>query len=334
MAVLYLVEQGATLRKDSGTLVVSKESQILQKIPALKVNQVVVFGNVNLTTPVITYLLDHGIDCVFCSTTGRYHGRLFSTESKFGLLRQAQFQAVSNEAAKRSIAIQMVRAKLSNQRTMLMRYARERSDASLESAIAGLQSSIERLEKASDVPSVQGIEGYASTLYYGAFRTVLKQDLGFRGRVRRPPRDPVNSLLSFGYTLLVYGIQAAIRTVGLDPFLGFLHATEYSKPSLALDLMEEFRPIIVDSVVLRMINNNILTAEDFEPSTERQGMIRLKQEAIKAFLRYYEERVQTEVVHPDTDTRATYRRCFELQARQLARVITGKDPAYRPFLVK
>lgn len=334
MAVLYLVEQGATLRKDSGTFVVSKDREVLQKIPAVKVEQVVIFGNVNLTTPVIHYLLDQGIDCVFCSTTGKYHGRLFSTESRFGLLRQAQFQAISNEETRRTIAMEMVRGKLSNQRTMLMRYARERADPFIDDAVSALEKSLDKLESTKDVSSIQGIEGYASTIYYSAFRRLLKQELGFQGRMRRPPPDPVNSLLSFGYTLLVYGVQAAIRTVGLDPFLGFLHTIEYSKPSLALDLMEEFRPIIVDSIVLRVINSNILTEKDFEPSVERDGMIRLKEDGIKTFLHYYEERVQTEVIHPNTDTRANYRRCFELQARQLARVITGKDTAYRPFLVK
>jgi len=334
MPVLYLVEQGATLRKDNQTFVVSKDRKVLQKVPVTKVEQVVVFGNINLTTPVINYLLDQGIDCVFCSRTGKYHGRLFSTESRFGLLRQEQFRATCNETLKVALARQMVFGKLSNARTLLMRYAREGEGMDLRAAVDGLQESIDRLHQARDVASIQGIEGYASTLYYAAFRSVLKQDLGFRVRQRRPPRDPVNSLLSFGYTLLVYGVQAAIRTVGLDPFLGFLHSTEYSKPSLALDLMEEFRPVIVDSVVLRVVNNRILTGKDFEPSQERGGMVRLTGEAIKTFLHHYEERVQTEVIDPNTKTRATYRRCFELQARQIARVISGKQPLYRPFLVK
>ncbi len=334
MAVLYLVEQGATLRKEANTFIVTKEGQTLQKVPSTKVEQVVIFGNVNLTTPVIHDLLDRGIDCVFCSSTGKYHGRLFSTESNFGLLRQAQLQAISNPELKSALAAEIVRAKLSNERTMLMRYAREDQNPVLSEAIEHLSEGLRRLERAGNLSTVQGIEGYNSMIYYGAFKGLLKYDLGFRARIRRPPRDPVNSLLSFGYTLLVYGVQAAIRTVGLDPFLGFLHSTEYSKPSLALDLMEEFRPIIVDSIVLRAINTRSLTAEDFEASEERGGMVRLTQEAIRKFLALYEERVQTEVIHPHTNTRATYRRCFELQARQLVRVIMGKEAAYKPFLVK
>lgn len=179
-----------------------------------------------------------------------------------------------------------------------------------------------------------GLEGYSSALYYHSFRRLLKYDLGFVSRVKRPPRDPVNSLLSFGYTLLVYGVQAAVRTVGLDPFLGFLHSTEYSKPSLALDIMEEFRPIIVDSVVLRIVNMGVLTAGDFEKAEDPDGMVRLKPEAIKTFLQYYEERVQTEAVHPVMNITVSYRRCFELQARQLARVITGQEKEYQPLVTK
>jgi CRISPR-associated protein Cas1 len=334
MPVLYLTEQGATLRKDSGTFLVTKDQKVLQKVPASKVEQVVIFGNVNITTPVIHYLLSEGIDCVFCSNTGRYHGRLISTESKFGLLRQAQFQAVSNLDMRTRVAKQVVKGKLLNSRTMLMRYLREEQSGDLTSVVDAVRQSIEKLEVAADVGTVRGIEGYGGALYYNAFKSLLKQDLGFRARVRRPPRDPVNSLLSFGYTLLVYDIQAAIRTVGLDPFLGFLHSTEYSKPSLALDIMEEFRPIIVDSIVLRIANTRALTNEHFELSTERTGMVRMKQEAIKTFLEHYEGRVQTIVIHPVANNRVTYRRCFELQARQIARIVTGQQETYKPLLVK
>jgi CRISPR-associated protein Cas1 len=334
MAVLYLAEQGATLRKQGDTLVVTKDDQDLQVIPASKVEQVVIFGNVNITTPVIHYLLDQGIDCVFCSSLGKYHGRLFSTESKFGLLRRSQFQALEDEKLGLYLGIQMLTGKLTNQRTFLQRYQRKTGDTNLGGAIDSLQDMLDRLGKVSDIGSLHGIEGYASSVYFAAFRSLLKQDLGFVTRVRRPPRDPVNSLLSFGYTLLTYDAQAAIRMVGLDPFLGFFHSSEYSKPSLALDLIEEFRTIIVDSVVLRLINSDILKEDDFSKEAERSGMVRLKQEALKTFIRYYEERMLTEVIHPAFNIKVNYRRCLELQARQIARVVTDKQREYRPFLVK
>lgn len=334
MPVLYLAEQGATIRKKGDTLVITKNESDLQVIPTSKVDQVVIFGNVNITTPVIHYLLDEGKDCVFCSSTGRYHGRLFSTESKYGLLRRAQFEAVTNHEIQLAIAIEMVRGKLSNQRTFLQRYQRKALDDTLSGVIDDMENILHKLEGAVDIGSLLGLEGYASSLYFNALKFVLKQDLRFTGRKRRPPPDPVNSLLSFGYTLLVYDAQAAIRIVGLDPFLGFLHSTEYSKPSLALDLMEEFRTVVIDSIVLRLINNNIMSENDFSKDVDIRGMIRLKDESLKTFIRYYEERMADEVIHPVFNTRITYRRCLELQARQIARVVTEKQVKYYPFLVK
>lgn len=334
MPVLYLAEQGATIRKKGDTLVVTKNDSDLQIIPASKVDQVVIFGNVNITTPVIHYLLDEGKDCVFCSSTGRYHGRLFSTESKYGLLRRAQFEAVTNGKLQLAIAIEMVRGKITNQRTFLQRYQRKAPDDVLGGVIDNMESLLRKLDGADDIGTLQGLEGYASSMYFNAFKSVLKQNLGFTGRRRRPPPDPVNSLLSFGYTLLVYDTQAAVRIVGLDPFLGFLHSTEYSKPSLALDLMEEFRTVVIDSIVLRLINNNIMGEDDFSKDVDTGGMIRLKDESLKTFIRYYEERMTDGVIHPVFNTRVTYRRCLELQARQVARVVTKKQEKYYPFLVK
>ncbi len=333
MPVLYLIEQGSTLRKDGDTFEVTKDKKTILTVPASKVEQVVIFGNINITTPVVHYLLLQGIDCAFCSSTGRYHGRLFSTESKFGLLRHSQFQATSNPVSRLQIARAMIRGKLSNQRTLMMRYARENPGAPIGEAVEGLAQALDKLEKADNIGSLQGIEGYASVLYYSAFKTLIKQDLGFQARVRRPPRDPVNSLLSFGYTLLAYDVQAAVRTVGMDPFLGFVHTIEYSKPSLALDLMEEFRPIVTDSIVLKTLNNKILTEADFQKK-EENGMVLLSQEAIKKFLHQYEERLLTNVVHPLTGHQVTYRRCLELQVRQLARVVCGEEKEYKPFLVR
>lgn len=334
MPVLYLTEQGATLRKEGDLLVVTKDDQTLQEVWAIKVEQVVLFGNINITTPVIHYLLKEGIDCVFCSSYGKYQGRLFSTESRFGQLRQRQLQATADLSTRLPVAREIARGKLLNQRTMLLRYLRERAEPVLQSAADGIQGCLEKLDKAEEVASVMGLEGQASALYYKAFKTLLKQDLGFKSRIQRPPPDPVNSLLSFGYTLLTHGMQSAVHTVGLDPFLGFLHRTEYSRPSLVLDLIEEFRPIIVDSVVLRVINTHTITWEDFEPPEEQRRGVFLTQEGIKKFLHHYEERVQTIVLHPVDKVQVSYRRSFELQARHLARVLLEQDSIYQPFVVK
>jgi len=333
VAVLYLTQQGATLRKEGELLTVSKDGKPLQEIPAIKVEQVIILGNINLTTPVIHYLLKRGIDCVFCSSYGKYHGRLFSTESKFGTLRQQQLQVHHDKPQTLAIAREIVRGKLLNQRTMILRYSREHESNELRSACELIEESLKKLERANDINSLLGLEGYASSSYFASFKMVLKKDFGFSSRARRPPPDPVNSMLSFGYTLLTYDAQSAVCAVGLDPFIGFLHTTRYSSPSLALDLMEEFRPIIVDSTVLKMVNSHIVHESDFR-NAERNGGVFLTQDGIKKFIHHYEERVHTRITHSIDKIQVSYRRCFELQARHLQRTILGKEPEYRPLLAK
>ncbi len=334
MPVLYLLDQGSTLHKDGDVFTITKEGKVLEKIPAIKVEQVVIFGNVNLTTPVIHYLLQQGIDCVFCSNYGKFHGRLISTESKFGLLRQRQMEAILNPEKRLNIAKTIVQGKLLNQRTLLLRYHRELNIPQLDKTINDLEKALSKLESCSTLDVLQGIEGIASASYYQAFKNILKQDLGFVTRVRRPPTDPVNSLLSFGYTLLVYAIQAQVSTVGLDPYLGFLHSPEPSRPSLVLDLMEEFRPIIVDSLVLWLINSKVMTEKDFRRPEEEKKRVVLTEDGIKKFIHHFEQKIQSQIYHPKAQGQVNYRRCFELQARELAQVVLGNKTTYKPFLVR
>lgn len=334
MPVLYLLEQGSTLHKDGELFTVTKDGEVLQKIHAIEVEQVIIFGNVGLTTPVINHLLQHGIDCVFCNSYGKFHGRLISTESKFGLLRLRQVETILEPEKRLHIAKSVVAGKLQNQRTLIMRYRRELGLLQLEQTIQSLASAVDRISDSSDLGTLQGLEGAASAAYYRSFREILKQNMGFAARVRRPPTDPVNSLLSFGYTLLAYNIQSAVSTVGLDPFLGFLHAPQPSRPSLALDLMEEFRPIIVDSVILWLVNTRVMTEADFERPKEQGRMVAISRDGIRKLIHHYEERVQSKIYHPRANGQTSYRHCFELQARELANVILNRTPNYKSFLVR
>ena len=177
--------------------------------------------------------------------------------------------------------------------------------------------------------TLQGLEGTGAAIYFAAFPKLLRQTMGFEGRRRRPPTDPVNALLSFGYTLLLNNVLAAIGLVGLDPYAGYLHSSQYGKPALALDLMEEFRPIIVDSVVQSVINNRVIEPGDFEAEL---GAYRLADPARRRFIQKFEERLAQEVQHPTFNYQATYRRCLELQVRLLAKTVLGEIPAYRPFV--
>lgn len=184
MPVLYLLEQGSTLHKDGEVFTITKDGKVLQKIPALEIEQIIIFGNINLTTPVIKHILERGIDCVFCSSYGKYHGRLISTESKFGLLRLRQVETILQPEKKLAIARAIVNGKLQNQRTIIMRYRRELELPQLERTVGGLSSAIEKLESCSDLGALQGIEGSASASYYRSFKEVLRQDLGFASSYR------------------------------------------------------------------------------------------------------------------------------------------------------
>ena len=236
MPVLYLLEQGSTLHKDGEVFAITKEGMVLEKIPAIKVEQVVVFGNVNLTTPVIHYLLKQGIDCVFCSSYGKFHGQLISTESKFGLLRQRQMETILHPERKLAIAKAIVQGKFQNQRTLLMRYHRDLNLPQLDRTITELEKAIQRLETCAEPAILQGIEGSASASYYRAFKDILKQDLGFATRVRRPPTDPVNSLLSFGYTPSSMLSKQVLIPWGLIHFLAFSTLLDTLAPASYLTL--------------------------------------------------------------------------------------------------
>jgi len=334
MPVLYLIEQGSRLHKDGELFTVTKDDEVLQKIHAIEVEQVIVLGNVSLTTPVIDYLLQQGIDCVFCNKYGKFHGRLISTETRLGLLRLRQAEAIIDGDKKLAIAKSFVSGKLQNYRTILLRYRRELEIPQLDDTISTLETSLTSLEDCSEISSLHGIEGNASASYYRSFREILKSDLGFTARKRRPPPDPINSMLSFGYTLLAYNMQAAVSIVGLDPFLGFLHSVEQPRPNLALDLMEEFRPIIVDSLVLWLVNTGVMTEKDFQRPEEEGKMVIITNDGVKNFLHHYETRVQSKIHHPRAGGQTTYRHCFELQARELANFILNRTPGYKPFLVR
>jgi len=347
MPPLYLTTQGSTLRFQARRFVVEKDDQVLTTVPAVHVDQVLVFGNVALTTPAMAYLLEQGIEATFLSQDGRFRGRLVGPEGGNGLLRLRQYQRVLDTAWAVEVARAIVQAKLHNHRTLLRRYARRLGEAEGEpvSAEAG-----EVLSAAADeltgliasaghcrtVNSLSGMEGRGAAVYFGVFRHLLTAPgWAFDGRNRRPPRDPVNALLSFGYTVLVHNIESVVRAVGLDPCLGFLHQPAYNRPALALDLAEEFRCIVVDSVVLRCLNNQLIQPGMFRRD-EAPGAaypVLLNDEGRGCFIRELEARLALEFQHPDVLERVTYRRCFELQARRVVHCIQSGEP-YRPFQVR
>lgn len=336
-AVLYLQEPGSHVGKRSEHLVVKKDGQEISRVPIHTVRQVVVFGNVQVSTQALQTLIENEVPVAYLTGYGRFVGAFSPPPAKNVGLREAQYQAFDDPATALALSKAVVRAKLANQRTLLMRNLRD-DDArgSHEPAARDLWNLLRGLDDAASLESVLGTEGQGAALYFGEFGRFLRplpdgRGFDFTTRNRRPPRDPVNALLSFAYALLAKDCFAAVCAVGFDPYKGFFHQNRHGKPSLALDLMEEFRPVIADSVVLTLINNELLTPSDF--ITWRDAC-QLTDSGRKAFFAAYEQRKATVITHPVYGYRMSYSRMLEVQARMLAAFVRGSVPAYTGFTVR
>jgi len=323
-----------------------------KRIPLVKVDDVVVVGEVTMTSSALHMLLEKNIEIHFLGYYGQFKGRLTPGLSKNSLLRMAQHRAHNDLCKRGELARRFVTGKLSNQRTMLQRSNRKQADPLFKQEIEQIGSIIRRLSALSTevgttytlatgdtgiegtpIETILGMEGAGSAAYFNCFGNMLsdQQQWTFAGRVKRPPTDPVNALLSYGYALLTSQVASAVQIVGFDQFIGYLHSSVYGRPALALDLMEEFRPIIVDSVVLTLLNNRMLSKDDFYVEL---GAYRLKNEPRKTVLTRFEERLNEEITHPIFGYKVKYRRCIELQARLLAKYLTGEINEYPPFITR
>lgn len=349
MTVLYLTEQHASVSLDAETLVVKMPQTDDQpkrkvRVPLMKVSGVVVQGNITLTTPAVGALMERGADICYLTAYGTFVGYTSGALHKHGTLRLIQRRAHDDPDAALYIAKVCVRSKLHNQRTQLLRGNRTRLHPETTHATETLGELIKSVDALPDcdVPppdpqrpqagtvlgTLMGIEGAGAAAYFKGFGTLLNKPWTFNGRHKRPPTDPVNALLSYGYTILTNQTVAAAHIVGFDPYVGFLHSTQYGKPALALDIVEMFRAPIVDSVVLTLLNNRALTPEDF---TETFGTWRMSDDARRTFLHKFEERMHTEIKHPVLGDRVSYRRCLELQMRLLSRWLLGELKRFRGF---
>jgi len=333
-AVLYLQEQGASVGKRSEHLVIKKDGVELSRVPMHCLRQVVVFGNVQLSTQALETLVANDIFVAYLTSHGRFLATFAPVMLKNVGLREAQYRVFSSPEQRLQLSRAVVRAKISNQRTWLMRFLRSDADRGRDHPAAReLAELLRRLDSASSLDALLGFEGQAASVYFSHFSHFLKspQSFDFSGRNRRPPRDPVNALLSFAYALLAKDCFSAACTVGFDPYKGFFHCDRHGKPSLALDLMEEFRPVIADSVVLSLLNNDLIGPEDF---LQANGGYLLNDQGRRAFFRAYEQRKATVVSHPLYGYKMSYGRMLEVQARMLAAYVRGNIPTYFGFVVR
>ena len=333
MSTLYLTQQDSVLRKEDERLRVTLKGETLLDLPMIKVSQVVVMGRVTVTPHTVAALMERAVHLTYLTEHGRYIGRIEPAFSKNSLLRRAQYASSFDERHTLTLARGFVLGKLANLRVTLLRAARNSDGLNVDNAIEAIRGAEQRAERANNLDVLRGHEGEGSAAYFGVFGRLIKAEgFFFTRRVRRPPTDPVNALLSFGYALLANDIHAGVNVLGFDPYCGYLHADRYGRPSLALDLMEEFRPLVVDATVLSCLNKRVLQPEDF--AIGLGNVCSLTPDARKKFLLQYEERKQTEIQHPIFEYRATYQRCFELQARILAKCIQGELERYEPFVIR
>jgi CRISPR-associated protein Cas1 len=331
---LYITRQESYLHKDRETIVVKNGDDRLGQFPALTVGNIICFGQISVSPFLMGYCGEQGIGLAFYTEYGKFLARVQGKQSGNVLLRRAQYRWADDDEKSTSVARLMVAAKIANSRSVLMRQLRNHGDNSaLQAAVEKLATSLRRAQHAGSVEEAMGIEGDAANAYFGVFNELIRgSGFAFSGRVRRPPTDPVNAMLSFAYSLITHECSSALQGVGLDPYVGYLHKDRPGRMSLALDLLEEFRAVWADRFVLTLINRRQIQLSDFV--TEASGAVRLTDDARKTLLTAWQERKQTEVNHPYLDESVPIGLLPHSQAMLLARHIRGDMEYYPPYLVK
>lgn len=333
---LYIQAQSAKLAKRGETLEVSIDDQKVQTVRLIDVSQVIVMGNVYITTPTLQELMQREIPVSWHSHGGWFMGHTIGTGHKNVEVRTAQYRASFDERMCAHIARGLVIAKIQNCRTLLRRNWKDEDKP--EDLLEALQFDIKHAQRAADIPELLGVEGAAASRYFGSFAKLLRNETAdgalcfdFTTRNRRPPTDPVNALLSYAYSLLARTWTMTLSAVGFDPYRGFYHQPRYGRPALALDMMEPFRPLIADSSVIQAINNGEVRPTDFITVA---GSVNLTPDGRKRFIATFERRLMHEITHPLFGYKVSYRRLLEVQARLLARYLLGELPDYPNFTTR
>lgn len=325
----YVQDFGAMLGKSGDRLQVKKKGEVLGERRLKDVSQVSLFGGVIVSAQALSELMSRGISICHFSHGGWFHGMTSGLVHKNVQLRIRQYQAASQEGEAVLIARQMISGKIRNGRTFLRRHL----DSDHKPLLDKLDRYRRKVEATTSLSSLLGIEGMAAKEYFAGLFALLRgrHDFDVNDRNRRPPRDPVNAVLSFAYALLTKELTIVLQSVGFDPMLGLLHQPRYGRPSLALDLAEEYRPLIADSVMMTAFNNGELSSDRF---LERAGAVTLTSAGRAAVIAAFERRMATEITHPIFGYRISYRRLLEVQSRLLARTLLGEIDQYPAFCTR
>ena len=335
---LFVTTQGAYLNKEGLSVVVNVEREVKLRVPIHTLGGIVCFGNVMCSPYLMRHCADSGVNISFLSEYGNFLARVTGPVSGNVLLRHTQYNKADNLQNSADIARSLILAKIANSRTVLQRAIRDHGEnKKLTIAVTRLGRIVNDIKKDTepDLDKLRGIEGDAGRVYFGVFDeliTAQKEDFFFKERNRRPPMDNMNALLSFLYTLLVHDCTGALEGVGLDPQMGFLHRMRPGRPSLALDLMEEFRAFFADRIALSLVNLKQLNAKSFRKT--EAGSVEMTDDARKTLLMAYQKRKQEIIIHPYLQEKAPIGIIFHIQALLLARYLRGDIDGYPSFLWK
>lgn len=334
---LYVQTQGSRLRLEGDTVRIELEGETAARVPLLRLSGIAVFGNVTVTPFLIHRCAQDGRQLAWFSRGGRFRARIQGATTGNVLLRRAQHQALDDPERTLHVARQIVAAKIQNSRHVLLRAAREADyegdETALRAAADRLAAVLGRLQDIGDLNALRGAEGEAARAYLGSITQMVRVNrrfFGFHGRSRRPPRDRMNSLLSFLYALLRGECEAALEGVGLDPQMGYLHALRPGRPALALDLMEELRPVLADRLALTLVNRRQLDPDDFE----KRGGTYLTDAGRKKVLTAYQKRKEIETSHRLLKQKVPWGLVPHVQARLLARYLRAEIGVYPPFVYR
>jgi len=334
---LYVTTQGSYLHKDGETVVVKQEDEIKLRLPIHTLKGIVCFGQVTCSPHLMGFCAENDVALSFLTTYGRFLAKVEGPVSGNVLLRRRQYRVADDAIFSAKIAQYFLIGKISNARTALLRVMRDHPEKGIsekiQPAVDRLANYMDKLRAPGNLDYYRGIEGESAQTYFSVFNEMIfiqKEDFFFKDRNRRPPLDRVNCLLSFFYTLVMHDVRSALETVGLDPAVGFLHRDRPGRPSLALDLMEEFRVFIADRLVLSLINLKQISGNQFEQS--ESGAFMMNDEARKTVITVYQTRKQEEIMHPFLQEKVEVGLLFHVQALLLARFLRGDLDAYPPFV--
>jgi len=344
MEAIYVLEPGCYIRREGAALKVVKGAEVVDHIPAENLKRLMLIGYVSLSGAVLDFLIRNRVETVFVTPTGRFRARLALDEHGNVERRRTQYLQLSRpEFALKSAGI-IVEGKMENMAQFLALRARQYGEEAIRTAAARLRGMRRLAEGAKDLDTLRGVEGAASQAYFGAFPHLIRNpEFTFKGRNRRPPLDPVNALLSFVYTLLTNEVLSAIKSWGLDPHLGALHEVSYGRPSLACDLVEEYRCFLGDRLVLGLVNRKAVEHKDFvyrtqvpdnfvdEEEMKAKRPVEMKPAVGRALIRAYEEMMKRKVHYPPEGGSVTYRQLIRLQVRRYERHLSYPDAPYAPF---